>query len=296
MTEQEYMDLLPVGATQALWDRIRIESTAMQLGRVIRMSETTEKFPVMALRPQTDWVNPRYGGRKPPTQVKWEMKEITAEEIAGTLAIPTQWLIDARTGGNFNPEGDVEETIAEDTARVIDEAILFGTNAPSVFPEEGLLGGVTIQTDPDALTAIDAAMGDLENHNLTATGIAARPVIGSALRQAYREVAALPGERPAPTLYGVPVSTARIWDNSEADAIVGDWSYLVICMREDIQFGRSDQGVLIDPATGDIVANAFQDNLTLIKVFMRLGWALGKPVDPISNEPIEPFAGAKWTE
>jgi hypothetical protein len=119
-------------------------------------------------------------------------------------------------------------------------------------------------------------------------------VIGGALRQAYREAAALPGERPAPTLWGVPVSLGRVWDASGGDALLGDWQYLVIGIREDITFGRSTEGVLMNDA-GEIVANAFQDNLTLIKIYTRIGAAIGKPIDPASNAEVEPFASAKWT-
>jgi hypothetical protein len=75
-------------------------------------------------------------------------------------------------------------------------------------------------------------------------------------------VRALPSERPAPELWGVPVAVTAAWDATKGDAIVADWSKLVVGIRADIAFDLSTDGVLLDDA-GVIQVSAFQDDVTV---------------------------------
>jgi hypothetical protein len=149
-------------------------------------------------------------------------------------------------------------------------------------------------TGADALDGIDQGMTELETQGVTPDGIAAGPAIGSALRQAYREIQAPPSQVPQRVLYGVPVETTLDWPVDAANAIIGGWQYLAIGIREDVTFGRSNDGVLVDD-DGSILATAFQDNVTLIKIYMRLGVAIGQPLKANSNDRIEPFVAVDWT-
>ena len=62
---------------------------------------------------------------------------------------------------------------------------------------------------------------------------------------------------------------------------------------EDVTFGRSNDGVLLSD-TGTIVASAFQDNVTLIKIYARIGCAIGQPLAANSNTPVKPFVAVEW--
>ena len=75
----------------------------------------------------------------------------------------------------------------------------------------------------------------------------------------------------------MPVAVTSPWDSTKGDAIVGDWSHLVIGVREDINFDLSNDGVLANPA-GDIQVSAFQDDMTLVRVVFRAGCVLAKPL------------------
>ncbi len=46
---------------------------------------------------------------------------------------------------------------------------------------------------------------------------------------------------------------------------------------------------------GTIIANAFQDDVTLIRAHARFACAIGRPISPDGSGPITPFATAKWT-
>jgi hypothetical protein len=283
-------DFLPRGVAQDFIGRIQQKSIAMALGRTMRMSAATESIPVVAFRPSAAFVTPAYGGRKPITEIKWTSKEIKVEEVAAVLPVPNAWIMDA----NFDVEGQVESEMADAMAWAIDAAIMDGTGAPASFPPGGVVAFATPQTGTDPLTTIDDGMTLLEGQGVLPDGIAAGPAIGSALRAAYREAKALPGVEPAMTIYGVPVSRSLIW-NFDPEAIIGGWQYLAIGIREDVTFGRSTDGVLFDDA-GALVASAFQDNVTLVKVYARIGVAIGQPMmpGPGSQPLVNPFVTCEW--
>jgi hypothetical protein len=149
-------------------------------------------------------------------------------------------------------------------------------------------------TGADALEAIDAALTAIEADGLVANGVASSSKIGSALRAAYREAAALPGEAAAAQVYGVPVAVTAPWASSAPDAFVGDWSNLVIGIRQDINYATSNDGVLIDEE-GEIQVSAFQDDVTLCRIFARLAVAVATPLKADGSGPSKPFVGASWT-
>jgi hypothetical protein len=284
--------LLPRGVAADFISMIEETSVALQLGRVLRMAAASESIPLVAFRPSAKWVTPAYGGRKPVSEIKWTAVEIKAEEIASVVGVPNAWIRDAQ----FDVEGQVERSLAGAVAYAIDEAILFGNDAPASFPAGGVMAFADTVSGDNPLDAVSNGFADIEGKGVIPDGIGAGAAIGTALRAAYTEAGALPGVRPAATLWGVPVHQSLVFTNADADAIVGGWQYLAIGIREDVTFGRSNDGVLLDDS-GEIIASAFQDNLTLIKIYARLGCAVGMPARalPGEAEPQKPFAAVSWS-
>jgi hypothetical protein len=287
----DYDSLIPTAVSDELLNVIEVESVALRLGTTMRMPEGLEQFPVVSVLPSAGWVNPRFGGRKPATTIEWSSQMITPEELACALAIPTAFVDDA----GFPVWDQVRPLISSAMAQVIDDALLFGNGEPSTFPADGVAGlpPPDVSVPGDALAALDGAMALVEARGLVPNGIAAGPNIGTALRQEYRSIAALPDTAPAQTVYGLPVSTTPIWDATDGDAIVGDWTKLVIGIRQDIRFETSTDAVLQD-GTGAIIANAFQNDLLAMRCYMRLGAAIGQPLDP-NGTPASAFATGDWT-
>jgi len=287
----DYDSLIPQAVSDQLLSTITVESVALALGTTVRMPQGLEQFPVVSALPAAGWVNPRFGGRKPATTVEWSSQQIVPEELACALAIPSAFVDDA----GFPVWEQVRPLVSSAMAHVIDDALLFGNGEPASFPPNGASGasGPEITGAADALSGIDAAMALLEAEGLVPNGIAAGPAIGTAIRQEYRSIAVPPDTAPSTTLYGLPVETTPIWDSTKGDAIVGDWTKLVIGIRQDIRFETSDSAILQDGA-GAIIANAFQDDLIAMRCYMRLGAAIGSPLNA-DGVATDPFKAVDWT-
>ncbi len=263
----------------------------MRLGNVQRMPTGIEAVPVVSVEPDAEWASPRYGGRKKATTIEWTAERLEAEELACVLAIPSAWVDDA----GFPVWEQVRDRVSAAFAKRIDETLLFAVApVPASFPATGVVGvaGAAV-TGADALEAIDAGLAAVEAQGLIPNGVASSAAIGSALRRELRTIGSLPSEAPSASVYGVPVAIAAYWDSTAGDAIVGDWSKLVIGVRQDIRFEMSDSAILQD-ATGAIIANAFQDDLVAMRVYLRMGAAIGRPVAS-DGTPSEPFSLVDWT-
>src|SRR4051794_25064212 len=198
----DWGNLLPVTATRRIIASATKQSVALQLGTVQPMPAGTQNVPVVSVVPTAGWVDA--GARKPITTIEWSALTLEAREIAATAAIPDVYIED--TSGSWSPTESAENELAKAVARVLDAAILWGTNAPAGFPVGGIAGAAgAAVTGADALEAIDKALTAIEGDGLVPNGIASSAAIGGALRAAYRSVAALPGESPAQQVYGVPV-------------------------------------------------------------------------------------------
>ena len=286
----DYANLVPREMANELIGLATEQSIVLQLGNVRRMSSGLASLPIVSFRPVAGFVNPAYGGRKPATKIEWTAQSVVAEEVAAVAAIPNAFVDDA----GFPIWSEVRDSFAQAVAEAVDAAVLFGTGAPASFPTGGLAGlAGAAQVGADALEAIDAAMAQVEASGAVPDGIGAGSAIGTALRAYLRTTLAPADQAPGQSIYGLPVETTPVWDATKGDAVVGDWTYLLVGVRQDITFDRSDSAILQD-GTGAIIANAFQDDLTAFRCYMRLGVAVGRPLNA-KSQPIAPFEFADWT-
>jgi hypothetical protein len=283
--------LLPAAVAERVIESARKQSVVLQLATTQPMPAHTEAIPVVSVAPQAGWVG--VGGRKPIAKIAWTSEVLKAEEVAAVTALPDALLTD--TTGSWDSEASTEAELGKAVARALDAAVLWGDAAPASFPAGGLAafaGGPV--SGADALTAISDAMGELEGEGIIPDGIAGGPTIGAALRAAYLAAGALPGEAPAGTVFGLPAAVTAPWPSSGPNAFVGGWEYVAIGIREDVSFGLSKDGVLLDENDA-VVISAFQDNMTLVKVFARFGCAFARPLGADGETPATPIVGASWT-
>ena len=286
-----YENLIPRNMAREMISAMPRESAVLTLGRRLTMPSGLLTIPVVSFLPQAGFVTPRYGGRKPATKIEWTAQNIQAEELACVLAIPNAFIDDA----GYPIWEQVRPLVASALAETLDLAVFFGTGAPAAFPAGGISGlAGAAQSAADAPLAIDKAAAVLEAGGVTPSGIVAGSAIGTALRAAYRAAGAMPGEKPAEVLYGWQVKQMADWDPTKGDALVGDFNYLLVGVAEDITFELTTEGIIQDN-TGAIIANTFQDNLTGLKCWMRVGVAIGQPLSQETEVAVTPFEFADWT-
>jgi Phage capsid family len=192
--------LFPSAVANRIVESAIQESVVLRLAQRVVMPAGVESVPVVSVAPQADFVG--VGEPKPIGRIKWSSEVLKGEEIACVLSIPEAYVSD--TSGSWDVEGSVENEMAKAIGARFDQAALWGDRAPASYPTGGLVGMAGSATGPDALTAISNAMGELEGEGIIPDGIAGGPSIGAALRAAYIEAGALPGESPANTIWGVP--------------------------------------------------------------------------------------------
>lgn len=80
--------------------------------------------------------------------------------------------------------------------------------------------------------------------------------------------------------------------------ISGDFSQLAYSIRQDITFKIFDQGVIQDPATGEILYNLMQNDMVALRAVMRLGWEIPNPINAMVPDKAKrcPFAILTTTE
>ena len=110
----------------------------------------------------------------------------------------------------------------------------------------------------------------------------------------FRSICTSAASTSVPTLDGSPMNFPRngAFDRSKALMISGDFSQLAYSIRQDITFKIFDQGVIQDPATGDILYNLMQNDMVALRAVMRLGWEIPNPINAMVPDKTKrcPFA------
>lgn len=289
-------DVMPTSIAADLFDQAQTQSVVLSLANRQPMPTGTLTIPIIKTLPSTGWVN-GVGGRKPFTNIEWDSEVLTPQEVAAVVSIPQAYIDDA--GIPIWPL--VKARLAEAMAISIDAAVLFGDNAPPTFPVGGVAGGAgTAYSDPDYSVAVSDAMASVEAKGVNVSGHGADVSVRGHLRK-LRDGNGVPlylssirDANGAEQLYGVPIiySASGAFDTSVADLITGDWTKLVVGVREDMTYSESDTAVVTDD-TGKVLVNAFQDDSVIMRVHMRLGVVIGQPVSRITGAATYPFALVK---
>jgi HK97 family phage major capsid protein len=301
----DFSALIPLDLGREIIQEAKDQSAVLSLARTQRMASGQQDTPVLSALPTAAFVTgPTFG--KPATEIQWSSLRITAEEVAATLPVPNAAIDDAR----FNLWGEIRPSLAEAVAKCIDDAILSAVGAPGSFPVGGVMGAAAppIQVadppdQPDVVEAISNAMSFIEATGLEVSGSAARTTVRGALRNLRNEqgnwlVVPPTGPGSLGSMWGYPLAYSKIGFTPAAapDLIVGDWTKLVLGLREDIRFDISGEGVLRNLTTGAVTVSAFQDDVSIMRVYMRLGYAIGRPVVNRPNGTVgvgSPFKSVK---
>lgn len=282
--------LIPEEAANDIIKMLPQNSAALSTFRHVTMSRKQKRLPVMAALPQAYWVNPSDTGQKQTSSAEWDNVYLNAEELAVIVPIPEAVIDDS----DFDIWGEIKPYIAESMGQKIDLAALFGSSAPSSWPDSVVEVAVAADHDVERGTN-DQLWQDLYAHDgllhkVEQDGFDPDFAIG---RMGFR--AHLRGEADAegrpiwstlPTANGVgsilsdgtPIFWSKNggWVDSTADMIVGDSSKAIIAVRQDITYKLLTEA-LLQNEDGTTYLNLAQQDAVALRVVMRVAFATANP-------------------
>ena len=280
--------LIPEQVTNELITTLTAQSAALSLFRSVTMATNVTRMPVVSALPTAYFVQGETG-LKQTTEVNWENKYLNVEELAAIVPVPEAVLADVQ----FDLWGSVMPLLVSAIGRALDTAIFFGTNKPASWPaaivtdataagnavtRAALAGAGGVAADLSALFA------RVEADGYDVNGVVASPVVRSYLRNA-RDVDGQPLsdiQGNAERIYGVPVTYAMrgLWPAGAgaAEVFAGDWTQMVLGVRQDFTWKTLDQAVIQDN-TGAIVYNLAQQDLVALRVTFRVAWQVANPIN-----------------
>lgn len=298
--------LIPEPVTREIMQGAITESAVLRMGRrLANMSSKTQTINVLDALPSAYFVNGEATDNgagdafKQTTKMAWDKKKLYAEEIAVIVPIPEAALDDA----DYDIWGEVRPRLTEAFGKVIDAAILFGTNKPStwrngVVPSAIAAGnGVPMGTDVFSdIMGESGLISKVELDGFNPNGVMSAIQMRGKLR-GLKDTTGQPifkSDMQGATRYGLdgmdmyfPMNGA--FDPNQAQMIVGDWSQLVYAIRQDMTFKIFAEGVIQDPSTKAITYNLMQNDMVALRAVMRLGWEIANPINAYNADITNPF-------
>lgn len=303
--------LIPEPVTREIIQGAVTESAVLRMARRLpNMTSKTQTLNVLDALPTAYFVNGEAttgaadskASLKKTTNMAWDKKKIYAEEIAVIVPIPEAVLDDS----NYDIWGEVRPRLQEAFGKVIDAAILYGTNKPSSW-RAGLVpsaetAGAVVPATGDIFADIMAEGGviaKVEESGFIPNGVMAAIQLRSKLRGLVdaNGQPIFKSDMQGSTRYALdgmdmyfPINGA--YDPGKSLAIVGDWSQLVYAIRQDMTFKIFDSGIVQDPSSGDILYNLMQNDMVALRAVMRLGWEIPNPITAYNADldHVFPFA------
>lgn len=285
--------LIPEDVVSDVLGRATDESAVLQMFRRVPVSRGQLRMPVLSALPLAYWVTGDTG-LKQTTEVNWANKFLNIEEIATIMPVPDSVIEDAEQ----NIWDESLPYLVEAVGRTLDSAVFFGTNAPASFPtninDAAAAAGNSVTEGALAaaggfMADVDSTIALLEADGFDPTGyVAARSARGKLrsarnsqgdrldagrLNGSLSELDGLPVAYPMRGLF--PTGGAA---GTNVRLFVGDWSEFVIGIRRDITVDTFREGVIQDN-TGQIVYNLMQQDMSAIRITMRIGWQVSNAIN-----------------
>ena len=292
--------LIPEEVSRIMLGKATQGSAVLELFRRVPVGRNQVRFPILSAFPVAYWVTGDTG-LKQTTEMAWDKKFLTIEEMATIMPVPENVMNDMES----DLWTEAEPYLLEAFHRTLDSAVFFGVNAPGSFPVNvaaaAFAAGNTV-TEGAAAAAAGGYFGDLDNlisaveeDGFDVTGFVAARAIRRKLRAARNTT----GERldqgriggDLNSLDGSPISYPMrgMWATGGAAGtntrmIAGQWDQFVVGVREDISFKVLDQAVIQDN-TGAIIYNLAQQDMIALRVKFRIGWQVANTVN--NDNPTE---------
>ncbi len=294
--------LIPEPVTREIFQGVVENSAVLRLGRKLpNMTAKTQSINVLDMLPMAYWVDGDTGFKQTAAQA-WEKKKLYAEELAVIIPIPEAVLDDS----NYDIWAEVKPRIVEAMGRRIDEAVLFGTGAPSTWREcivdTAVNAGAAVTIGMNLYQDIMGETGVIakaEQSGYLPTGIMAAVQMRSKLRglvDTQKRPLFMSDMQGAArySLDGIPMEFPMngSWDPDIALMILGDFSQLVYSIRQDVTYKILTEATIVDPQSKEVVYSLAQQDMVALRAVMRLGWEIPNPVSAYraTLEDYSPFA------
>lgn len=292
--------LIPEDVQREIIKSVTEQSVVMQLARRLpNMSRKQRRLPVLGSLPTAYFVNGDTG-LKQTSEVSWENVYINAEELAVIVPVPEAVLDDV----DYDIWAEVMPLLTEAFGVAFDAAVLYGTNAPTDWPDDIMtqITAASHTVDEDTATyadLYDLLLGHASDGTAGVFGLVeADGFMPNGVVAGLAEKAKLRGVRDSNgnpifksdmqggttyTLDGVPIYFPRNGAfSSTARYIVGDWTQLVFAMRQDITTKVATEATIMNQS-GGVEYNLFQQDMIALRATMRIGWALPNPINRVNQ-------------
>lgn len=298
--------LIPEPVTREIIQGAVAESAVLRMARRLAdMTSKTQTLNVLDALPTAYFVNGEATDSgagdafKQTTKMAWAKKKIYAEEIAVIVPIPEAVLDDS----NYDIWGEIRPRLSEQFGKLIDAAILFGTDKPSTWRKgvvqsaieagNGVAAGTSIFDD---IMGANGLIAKVEQDGFNPNGVMSAVQMRGQLR-GLKDTTGQPifktdmqgGTRYALDGMDMYFPMNGSFDPSKALMIVGDWSQLVYAIRQDITFKIFTEGVIQNPTTKAIEYNLMQNDMVALRAVMRLGWEIANPTNAYNADIENPF-------
>lgn len=288
--------LIPEEVSKEMLGKATTQSAVLQMFRHVPVGRAQLRFPVLSALPVAYWVSGDTG-LKQTTEVDWTNKYLNIEEIATIMPVPDSVAADV----DANIWDEAMPLLTEAFARTLDSAVFFGTNAPASFPtniNSAVTSAGNNTTEGAAAAAggyfgdIDSLYGKVEADGFDVTGWVAAVSAKSKLRTARdsqgRKLDTGRVDGSVNTLDGFDIAYPMrgLWPTASSSPRIfgGDWSQFIVGVRQDISVKILDQAVIQDN-TGQIIYNLPQQDMTAIRLTLRVGWQVANTIN--NDQPTE---------
>jgi HK97 family phage major capsid protein len=277
-------------------------AAARAAGRLVPMGTKVRNMPIATALPTAGWVTESVttsSGTKPTSKIRWENRQLVAEEVAVILPIHENVVADA-TEDVLLPMAQMG---GQALAVKLDRAVLFGLEKPSSWTSPGLLpaaiaAGQTTQVsvtpgEDDLWGSFNLAAGELAEDGHDPGRAFAPRGIGFRMRNLRNaDGSVLLTNVGTDDINGIPTSWVQAadgdgptWDRSLAEAILIDPSRFVMGLRSDIKVKILTEATI---TVGGESINLAEKDMLGLRLTARYAYVLGTGItnEGVSTVPV----------
>lgn len=308
VTRADALTLINQQNATEIWQAAPQFSAALRTFRTVNMGKKKTRYPVLAALPSAGFVtgeDPDAEGtsRKPVTNASWTDRFLEAEELGGIVVIPENVLDDAEP--DFNLWAEIRPRIVEAVGAAIDGAVFFGVNAPTSWPD-GIVpaavaaGNVFVEgaSGVDIAEDINQTIALVEADGYDVGTAYAKRTLRAALRGLRDDTNQPIIQSPAagsnvPSLYGADLQwvTNGSWVSADAKLLVGDPSYAILGLRQDITYKfLTEASVTMDIGGTPTLVSLAENDLVGLRFKIRIGFQTAETETKEGGADAYPFA------